>query len=74
MCRDFEMENENKENITMTVFPLGSSYRATREVLSSIVPNVMRDPPIETSVKDAPHVNSKSSLSGFFKVFLLYED
>ena len=59
----------------MTVFSHGTSYRATREVLSSIVPNVMRDRPIETSVngrmslKDAPHVNSKLSLSGVFLSF-----
>ena len=71
MCRNFEMENEIKDNKTITVFSPATSYRATREVLSSIVPNVMRDQQIETSVngrmslKDAPHVNSKLSLSGF---------
>ncbi|KAL1805145.1 hypothetical protein ACET3Z_028213 [Daucus carota] len=64
------MENEIKDNRTITVFSPATSYRATREVLSSIVPNVIRDQQIETSVngrmslKDAPNVNSKLSLSG----------
>ena len=69
------MENEIKDNKTITVFSPATSYRATREVLSSIVPNVMRDQQIETSVngrmslKDALNVNSKLSLSGFLKFY-----
>ena len=65
------MDNEIKDNRTIAVFSPTTSYRATREVLSSIVPNVMRDQQIETSVngrmslKDAPNVSSKLSLSGF---------